>query len=243
MWLIWSTWVIKATHPILRFLTSVTCAKSFVMESNTLIGSRSFDIDIFQFSCSVLSDSSRLHGLQHARPPCPSSTPGVYPNSCPLCQWCHPTTSSSVIPFSFCPQSFPASGSFQMSQLFTSGGQSIGISASASVPPMSIQDWFPLGGTDWISVLSKGLRSLFQHHSSKASILHCSACFMFQLSHPYMTTGKTKALTRLTFVGKGTSLLFNMLSRLMIAFLPRSKCLLISWLKSPSAVIFGAPQK
>ena len=96
-----------------------------------------------QFSCSIVSDSLWAHGPQHARPPCPSPTPGVHPNSCPLCQWCHPTISSSVVPFSSCSQSFPASGSFPMSQLFTSGGQSIGVSASTSVLPMNTQDWSP----------------------------------------------------------------------------------------------------
>ena len=102
-----------------------------------------------QFSRSVVSDSWRPHGPQHARPPCSSPTPGVYSNSCPLSQWCHPTISSSVISFSSCPQSFPASGPFQMSQFFTSGGQTTEVSASASVLPMNIQDWFPLGWTGW----------------------------------------------------------------------------------------------
>ena len=115
------------------------------------------------FSQSVMSNSLRPHGLQHARPPYPSPAPGAYSNSCPLCQWCHPTTSSSVIPFSSCLQSFPASGSFQMSQLFASGGQSIGLSALASVLPMNIQDWFPLGWTDWISLRSKGLSRVFSN--------------------------------------------------------------------------------
>ena len=153
------------------------------------------------------------------------------------CLWCHPTISSSVIPFSSHLQSFPGSGSFPMSQFFTSGGPSIGVSASTSVLPMNIQDWFPLGWTGWISFLSKGLKNLLQHHSSKASILWCSAFFIVQLSHRHITTGKTIALTRRTFAGQGMSLLFNMLSRLVIAFLPRSKHLLISWLQSPSAVI------
>ena len=125
--------------------------------------------------------------------------------------------------FSSCPQSFPASGSFPGSQFFTSGGQSIGVSASTSVLPMNIQDRFPLGWTSWISLQSKGLSSLLQHHSSKASILWRSAFFIVQLSHPYMVTGKTIALTRWTFVSKVMSLLFNMLSRLIIAFLPKSK--------------------
>ena len=101
------------------------------------------------------------HGLQHTRPPCPSPALGVYSKSCPLSRWSHPTISSSVIPFSFCLPSFPASRSFQMSQLFTSGGQSIGVSASASILPMNIQDWFPLGWTGWISLLSKGLSRVF----------------------------------------------------------------------------------
>ena len=148
-----------------------------------------------QFSCPVVSDSLWSHEPQHARPRCPSPTPEVYPNPCPLSQWCHPTISSSVVPFSSCPQSFPASGSFQMSQLFTSGGQSTGVSASTSVLPMNTQDWSPLGWTSWISFAVQGtLKSLLQHHSSKASILWCSAFFIVQISHPYMTTGKTIAL-------------------------------------------------
>ena len=118
---------------------------------------------LIQFSCSVVSDSLQPHELQHARPPCPSPTPGVHPNPCPLSQWCHPTNSSSVIPFSSCPQSFPASGSFQMSQFFTSGDQSIGVSASTSVLLMNIQDWFPLGWTGWISLQSKGLSRVFSN--------------------------------------------------------------------------------
>ena len=121
-----------------------------------------------QFSRSVMSDSLRPHGLSHARPPCPSPTPGVHSDSCPLSQWCHPTISSSVVPFSSCPQSFPASGSFPVSQFFAWGGQSIGVSASASALLMSTQNWSPLGWTGWISLQSK---SLLQHHSSKASIL------------------------------------------------------------------------
>ena len=109
-----------------------------------------------QFSPSVLSNSLRPHESQHARPPCPSPTPGVHSNSRPLSQWCHPAISSSVVPFSSCPQSLPASESFPMSQLFTWGGQRIGVSVSTSVLPMNIQDWFPLGWTGWISLLSKG---------------------------------------------------------------------------------------
>ena len=114
-----------------------------------------------QFSHSVMSNLLQPHKLQHSSPPYPSPAPGVHPNPCPLSRWCHPTISSSVIPFSLCPQSFPASGSFPMSQLFTSVGQSIGVSASASVLPMNIQDWSPLGWTGWISLQSKGLSRVF----------------------------------------------------------------------------------
>ena len=138
-----------------------------------------------QFSHSVMSKSLWRHEPQHARTPCASPTPGVYPNSCPLSRWCHPTISSSVVLFSSCPQSFLVSGSFQMSQFSASDGQSIGVSASTSVPPMNTQDWSTLGWTGWISLKSKGtLKSLLQHHSSKASILRCSAFFIVQLSHP-----------------------------------------------------------
>ena len=158
-----------------------------------------------------MSNSLWPHGLQHTRLPCPSPTPGACSNSCPLSQWCHPTISSSVVLFSSYLQSFPASGSFPMSQFFASDGQSIGASTSASVLPMNIQDWFPLGWSGWISLLSKGLSRVFsKHHSSKALILQCSAFFIVQLSGPYMTTGKTIALTRWTFAGKVKSLFFNM---------------------------------
>ena len=129
-----------------------------------------------------------------------------------------------------------------MSQFFASGGQSIGVSASASVFPTNIQDFFPLGLISWISLQSKGISRVLQHHSSKASILQRSALFTVQISNPYMTTGKTIALTRRTFVGKVISLLLNMLSRLVITFLPRSKRLLISWLQSPSAVTLEPPK-
>ena len=188
------------------------------------------------FSCSVVSNSLWSHGLQHARPPCPLPSPGVRANSCPVSWWCHSTISSSVISFSSCLQCFPASGSCQMSQLFASGGQNIG--ASASVLPVNIQGWL----TSLISLQPKGLSSLLQHHNSKASILRCSAFFTVQLSHLYMTTGKHIALTIRTFVGKVMSLLFNTLCRFVTAFLPRSKHLLISWLQSPSAVILEPPK-
>jgi len=163
-----------------------------------------------QFSPSVISNSLRPHGLQHARLPCPSPTPRAYSNSCPSSrQWCHPTISSSVIPFSTCLQAFLASGSFPVSQFFASSGHSVGVTPSASVLPMNIQGSFPLGLTGWISLPSKRLESLLQHHTSKASILWCSSFFIAQLSHPYMTTGKTTALTIQIFVGRVMSLLFN----------------------------------
>ena len=173
------------------------------------------------FNHSVVSDSLWPWGLQPARLPCLSLSPRVCSNAHPLSWWCHPIISSSVASFS-CLQFFPASGSFPMSQLFPSGGQNIG--ASASVFPMKSQGWFPLGLTSLTSLLSK---SLLQHHSSKASILWCSASFLVQLSHSYMTTEKILALTIWTFVRKEMSLLFNTLSRFVTAFLLRSKHLLI----------------
>ena len=159
-------------------------------------------------------------------------------------QWWYPTISSSVISFFYCLQSFLSSGSFPISQLFVSDGQSIAVSASASVLPMNIQGCFPLGLTDLIFLesLQGTLKSLLQHHSSITSILWHSAFFTAQLSHPYMITGKTIAMTLWTSVGKEMSLLFNMLSMFVIAFLSRSKRLLISRLLSPSAVIWSPRQ-
>ena len=180
-----------------------------------------------------MSDSLWPHDCRHLSS---SPFPGGCSNSCPLSWQCHPIISSSVIPFSSGLQSFPTSGSFLMSQFFASGGQSIKASASASVLPMNIQDWFPLGLTCWISLKSKGLSNLLQHHSSEASILWHSAFFMVQLSHPYMTMGKTIVLTKQTFVSKVMSLLFSMLSRYVRAFLPRSKHLCgrcLQWFWSP----------
>ena len=137
-----------------------------------------------------------LQPLQHARLPCPSLTPGACSNSCPSSPWCHPTISSSVVPFS-CLRSFPASGSFPMSQFFTSGGQSTGVLASSSNEYSGLNSF----RVDWLdlSAVQGTLKSLLQHHSSKASILRCSAFSTVQLSHPYMTTGKIIALTRWTF--------------------------------------------
>ena len=189
-----------------------------------------------------MSDSLWLHELQLTRPPCPSLTPGVHPNSCPLSWWRHPAISSSVVPFS-CPQSLPASVFSNESTLRIRWPKywscSFGISPSNGHPGLIS---FRM---DWLHLLAvQGtLKSLLQHHSSKASILRHSAFFTVQLSHPYMTSGKTIALTRRTFVGKVMSLLLNMLSRLVITFFPRSKRLLISWLQSPSAVILEPPPK
>ena len=165
-----------------------------------------------------MSNSLQSRGLQHARLPCPSPTSGACSNSCPLSRWCHPPMSSSAIPFSTCLQSFPASETLSMNRLFASGGQSVGASASASVLPMYIQEWFPLRLTGLISLPSKGLSSLLQYHSWKASVLQHSAFFMVQLSHQYMTTGKTTSLTIWTFVSKVMSLILNMLSRFVTAF-------------------------
>ena len=182
------------------------------------------------------------YGLQQARLPCPSLSPRVCSNSCPLSWWCHPAISSSVAPFSSGPQSSPGSGSFLMSRLLASGGQSIGASASALVLPMSIQGWFPLGLTDLISLLSEGLSRVFSSfssllHSLKPSVLQCSVFFVIHSHIRNMTTGKTIPLTIWTFTGKVISLLFNMLSGFVIVFLPRSKHLLILKLQSPFTVI------
>ena len=170
-----------------------------------------------QFSHSVMSNSLWLHGLDHARLPYPSPTPGICSNSCPSSQWCYPTISPSVIPFSFCLQSFPASGSFPKYWSFcfslSPSNEYLGLISF-------IIDWFDL------LAIQETLKSLLQHYSSEASVLQCSAFFI--LSYLYMTTGKTIAFTRWTFVGKALSLPFNMLSRFVIYFLPKSKCLLIS---------------
>ena len=183
--------------------------------------------------------SNSLHpcGLQHTRPSCPSPTPGVYTNIRPLSQWCHPTISSSVVLFYTQLQFFPTSGSFPMSQFFVSGGQSIGVSGSTSVLPMNTQDWSPLAWTGWISLQSKGLSRVVSNTTVQKQQFFGAQLSLWSNSHIHMTTGNTTAMMRRTFVRKVMSLLFNMLSRLVITFLPRSKHLLISWLQSPSAVI------
>ena len=181
-----------------------------------------------QFSRSVVSNSLRPHGLQHARLPCPSPTPRTCSNSCPSSWWCHPTISSSVTSCSSCLQSFPASWSSQINQFFASDGQSIW-SFSFSISPSNEYSGLIAFRMDWLDLLAvQGTpKSLLQHHSLKATI-RCSAFFIVYLSHPYMTTEKTIALTRQTFIGKVMSVLFNMLFRLVIALFPRRKCLLIS---------------
>ena len=141
------------------------------------------------FTSSVTSYSLRTHGLSHTRLPCPSPSPGACSNSCPLSWWCLPTISSSVVPFSSCLQSFPASGSFPVSRLFASGGQGIG--ASASVFPMNIQDWVPVGLTGWISLQSKGLSRVFFNTTVQKHQLFNTQSSLWSLSHPYMTTAKS----------------------------------------------------
>ena len=167
-----------------------------------------------QFSRSVVSDALRPHDLLHTRPPCPSPTPGIYLNSRPSSQWCHPAISSSVVPFSSCPKSLPASESFLMSQLFTWDGQSTGVSASASFPQKNIQGWSPSEWTGWISLQSKGLSGVFSNTTVQKHQFFSAQLSSQSNSHIHnMTTGKTIALTRWTFVSKVMSLLLNMLSR------------------------------
>ena len=164
--------------------------------------SKLFPISSVQFSHSVVFDSLWPHESQHARPPCPSPSSGVHSDSRPSSPWCHPAISSSVFPFFSCPQSLPASESFPMSQLFPWGAQSTGVSASASFLPKKFQGWSP---SEYLLAVQGTLKSLFQYHNSKESILWLSVFFTVQLSNPYMTTGKTRALTRQNFVGKVVS--------------------------------------
>ena len=184
-----------------------------------------------------MSDSLQSLESQHTRPPCPSPAPGVHLNSCPSSWWCHPAISSPVVPLLLLPPISPSFRVFSNQSTLCMRWPKYWSFSFSICPPMNTQDWSPLEWTGWISLQFKGLSGVFSNHSSKASILRCSAFFTVKISHPYMTTGKTIALTRWTFVGKLISLLLNMLSRLVITFLPRSKCLFISWLHSPSAVI------
>ena len=205
-------------------------AKYSFHPSTSLSWSLLFHQSLLLFSCSVVSNSLQSHGLQHTRLHCPSPSPRARSNSGPLSQWSHPAILSSIIPFSSCLQSFPASGPFLMSQFCASKCWSFSFSNSLSNEYSGLI-FFRI---DWVWTCSP-LDSL-QHHSSKASILWSSAFFMVQFSHPYVAAGKTIALIVWTFVSKEIFLLFNVLSRFVIAFLPRSKCLLTSWLQSLSTV-------
>ena len=191
---------------------------------------------VIQFSRSVVSDSLWPHGLQHTRPPCPSPTPGAYPNSCPSSWWCHPTISYLCRPLLLLPSIFPSIRVFSNESALRIRWPKYW-SFSFSIRRSNEHPGLISFRMDWLDLLAvQGtLKGLLQHHNSK-TILRRSAFFTVQLSHSCMTTGKTIALTRWTFVGKVMSLLFNMLSKLVIAFLPRRKHLLISWLQSPSAV-------
>ena len=195
-----------------------------------------------QFSRSVMSDSLQPHESQHTRPPCPSPTPGVYSNSCQSSWWCHPAI-SCCRPLLLLPPIPPSFRIFSNESALRMRWPKYW-SFSFSISPSNEHPGLISFRMDWLDLLAvQGtLKSLLQYHSSKASIFRCSAFFTVQLSHPYVTTGETIALTRQTFVGKVMSLLFNMLSRLVIPFLPRSKHLLISWLQSPSAVIREPPK-
>ena len=190
-----------------------------------------------QFS-SVAQLCPTLCDPMDCRLPCPSPIPGAYPNSHPTSRWCHPTISSSVIPFSSCLQSLPASQFFPRSQFFPSGDPSIVASASASALPENIQDWFPLGSTGLISLISR----VFSNTTVQKHQLLDAQFSLWSNSHPCMTTGKTITLTRWTLFGKVTSLLFCMLSRLVITVLPRNKRLLISWLQVTTCSDFGAQE-
>ena len=221
---------------IFPFWTNMSSPQSFLPKSR---GSLRYSrvVSSFQFSHSVISDSLRSHGPQHPRLPCLSPTPRAFSNSCPSSQWCYPIIPSSVIQFCSHLQPFPASGFFPKSQFFASDGQRIAVSASALILPMNILDWFPLGWTGCISLQSKGLSRVFSNITVQKHQFF--SAWLSLWSNSCMTTGKTIALTRWTFDGKVMSLLFNTLSRLVIALLPRSKCLLISWLQSPPAVLLG----
>ena len=245
----WMGWWLPSTRNVLSVLMD-TCRWIF------LLWPSSHNIHVYQiilifynavcqlllwFSYSVMFDSLWPHGLEHASLPCPSVSPRVCSNSCALSQWCHSTISSSVVPFS-CPQSSSTSGSFPMSQFFPLGGQSIGASVSASVLPINIQDWFSLGLTGWISLQSKGLLSLLQHHKQKNQFFGTQPS-LWSDSHICTWLLEKPKLWLYGPLSAVMTLLFNMLSRFVIAFLPRSKSLLISWLQSPSPVIWEPKKK
>ena len=185
-----------------------------------------------QFSCSVMSSSLQPHRLPNARLPCPSPTSGAYSNSCPSSRWCHPTNHLILCrPLLLLPSVFPSIRVFSKESVLHIRWPKYG-NFSFNISPSNKYSGLISFRFDWLDILAvqETLKSLLQYHSSRVSILQCSTIFIVQLSHPYMTTRKTIALTRQTFVGKVMSLLFNTLSRFLIAFLPKSKCLLISWL-------------
>ena len=215
VWVFASPWTAACQAPLsstisqslLKFIRVGDAIWSHSLPSPLLLPSIFPSISSVQFRCSVMSNSLWPHGLQHARPPCPSPTPRVYSNSCPLSWWFPPTISSSVIPFSSRLQSFPASGSFPMYGFFASGDQSIGASASASVLPMNIQDWSPLGWTGWISLLSKGLSRVFSSTTVQKHQFFCTQPSLWlNSSHQYRTTEKIITLTIQTFLSKVMSL-------------------------------------
>ena len=214
---------------------------NFVIISRFIFKHFKWQRQFSSFSHLVMSNSLPPYGLQHARPPCPTPTPGACSKSCPSSQWCHPTISLSVFPISSHLQSFPASGSFPVNQFFSIRWPKYW---SFSISPSNEYSGLISFRIDWLDLLAvQGtFLSLLQHHSSKASIHQHSAFFVVQLSHPYITTGKAIAFIRRTSVGKVKSLPFNILSRLVTDILPRSKCLLISCLQVPSTVILG-PKK
>ena len=205
-------------------LSCVSCIAGRLFTTEPPVTSLFHLFSSVQFSLWVMSNSLRSHEPQHSKPPCPSPTPEVHPNPCPLSRWCHPTISSSVVPFSSYPQSFPAWGSLPMSQLFASGGQSTGALALGSVLPKNIQDWFPL---DWL-VWSPCRPRDSQESSPTPQFKSINSLALSFLYSPTLTSihDHWKTLTRWTFVGKVMSLLFNTLSRFVITFLLRSKCLL-----------------
>ena len=192
----WSDWLIHTKMCVIVYIYIYIQLHTFLY------------VSVSHFSCSVMSDSLQPHGLQHGRPPCPSPTPGVYSNSCPLSRRCQPTISPSVVSFSSCPQFFPPSGSFQMSQPFVSGGQSIRVSALTSVLPMNSQDWSPLGWIGRISLQSKGLSRVFPNTTFQKDQYFGAQLFYSPTLNPYLTTGNTIAFTRQTFVAKVMSLGF-----------------------------------
>ena len=232
----------KAIFHLLKNWTGIiilTICKNTKLNNHTHIFTFIYSV---QFSCSVMYDSLQPHGLQHARLPCPSPTSEACSNSCPLSRWCHPAI-SSCCPLLLLPSIFPSIRVFSNESALRIRWPKYW-SFSFNISRFNEYSGLISFRIDWFDLpaVRGTLKSLLQHHSSKASILWCSAFFIVQLSYPYITTEKAIALTKWTFVGKVMSQFFNMLSRFVIAFLPRSKPLLISWLQSPLAVILEPPK-